>query len=283
MAAALMASRGSTPRTEDETRSLTAEAEEEILAMFERGMALVPEPRLGLALANVRPFVPSERSARSNLSTPTNSFRQDPSFRLQEADASVAAWQPTAYLDSCCTQEWLEVAPREALARRISALERNLQYHLAIHREKEARRGQLDERSRKPASTRTVSPVSTITDVRSRSATPLANFASARDCASATTRSLRSQRAEIPNEFLCPITYEVMVDPVVAGTSPAGHRSLAKEAPRRRRWPCLPPNRRAPCPCLQRMVSPTSATRLRCGLSPTTPRHSRARPFRSSL
>ena len=48
-----------------------------------------------------------------------------------DPDNPTEAWQPTAYLDSSSSSEWLEAAPRDALTLRIRALEQAVQYVLS--------------------------------------------------------------------------------------------------------------------------------------------------------
>eukprot|EP00045_Choanoeca_perplexa_P015156 m.184353 g.184353 ORF g.184353 m.184353 type:complete len:382 (+) comp16905_c0_seq3:166-1311(+) len=131
-----------------------------------------------------------------------------------DLDDPVEAWQPTAYLDSSSSSEWLQAAPREALTLRIRALEQAVQYVLASFK-------QTVQLSDSPSESVSSLPSSHASHSRSPSRastiSAIANSrAPSRRAATATTRSLKSQHTDIPSEFLCPITYDIMVDPVVA-------------------------------------------------------------------
>ncbi|EDQ92110.1 uncharacterized protein MONBRDRAFT_22946 [Monosiga brevicollis MX1] len=175
------------------------------------------EPLPELQRGRSRPFLPSERSANSDAVPPSDfgdvndeeddetntvigggseaelelgswpSLTREATLQLPQNE-EVEAWQPTAFLDSRSTEEWLTAAPPQALAYRIVALEQALS------------RQRLKDASgyRTPRQPRASSIISF------------------RDQASSTTRSLRSRKTEIPNEYLCSITYDIMVDPVVA-------------------------------------------------------------------
>eukprot|EP00730_Choanoeca_flexa_P016683 TRINITY_DN7940_c0_g1_i1.p2 TRINITY_DN7940_c0_g1~~TRINITY_DN7940_c0_g1_i1.p2 ORF type:complete len:357 (+),score=51.68 TRINITY_DN7940_c0_g1_i1:1898-2968(+) len=174
------------------------------------------------------PFLPSETHSSERSTTPaplfhnsnlTTAFEQihhelargpDRASSAPPTDASdPESWQPTAYLDSSSSLEWLNATPRSALVLRIRALEQAVQYVLSAFKQTLQPAPVDDRQTQRPGHSRSASRASTISAIAN-------SRAPSRQAATATMRSLKSKHTDIPNEYLCPITYDIMVDPVCA-------------------------------------------------------------------